>query len=375
MARVLFLTTAHNYNDDRIFHHQAKELISHGYDVKICSLYCDYSGNIDGIEVESYDALQKSSTEKINLFQKVCSSFRPDCIIGSEPLAVIAAKNYAKINNVDIIYDITEWYPSQRMLKKYPLILKILHGVKFFLIQLYAGLISKGFIFGEDTKKFPLAHVFPWKNKIILPYYPSERFITESIKKLDPNEIKLCYTGLLTKEKGIENFFNAADSIRKKRPHLKVSVILIGGTRTKADEIYFSELLKVYNWEDIKIEKPVSFDQFTDAFADADICFDLREITLENNHCLPIKLFYYIAAGKPIIYSDLKATRNHLDTSSFGYLVDPENTDQIAKFILDYVDNSQLYDRHANNARIAFETKYNWGTINTLFINFIKSHL
>lgn len=375
MARVLFLTTAHNYNDDRIFHHQAKELFSHGYDVKICSLYCDYSGNIDGIEVESYDALQKSSTEKINLFQKVCSSFRPDCIICSEPLAVIAAKNYAKINNVDIIYDITEWYPSQRMLKKYPFILKIIHGIKFFLIQLYAGLISKGFIFGEDTKKFPLAHVFPWKNKIILPYYPSERFITESIKKLDPNEIKLCYTGLFTKEKGIENFFNAADSIREKRPHLKVSVILIGGTRTKADEIYFSELLKVYNWEDIKIEKPVSFDQFTDAFADADICFDLREITLENNHCLPIKLFYYIAAGKPIIYSDLKATRNHLDTSSFGYLVDPENTDQIAKFILDYVDNSQLYDRHANNARIAFETKYNWGTINNLFINFIKSHL
>ena len=31
--KILFLTTAHHFNDDRIFYHQAKELKNKGFDV------------------------------------------------------------------------------------------------------------------------------------------------------------------------------------------------------------------------------------------------------------------------------------------------------------------------------------------------------
>lgn len=216
MSKILFLTTSHRYDDDRIFHHQAKELLKQGNEVKICSLCADFRGDLAGIEIESYSILEKSSEEKVAAFQKVINSFQPDCLICSEPLAIIAAKKYSKSEKVSLIYDITEWYPSMRMVANFKFPLNIIHAVKFFLIQVYAGFLSTHFIFGEKTKKFPLAYFFPFKKKLFLPYFPNEEYIHENIKTLATNEIKLCYTGQFSEEKGIGNFFEAVSKVKEK---------------------------------------------------------------------------------------------------------------------------------------------------------------
>lgn len=371
MSKILFLTTAHRYDDDRIFYHQAKALRDQGNEVKICSLSAEFQGIVDGIEIESYSVIEKSTEDKTQVFERVCDSFDPDCIISSEPLAVIAAKEFKKKKKISVIYDITEWYPSMRMVENFSFPLNIIHAFKFFLIQLYAGFISTDFIFGEETKKFPLAYFFPFKKNIISPYYPDDLYIQQNIKTLEPNKITLCYTGQFSQEKGIGNFFEAIDSLRNKKPDLEISILLIGGSRREKDEKYFSDLISKYQFKNIKIGKSTSFETFTEAYADADICFDLRELNYENHHCLPIKIFYYAASGKPVIYTDLKATRQHVDVSKFGFLVDPENTDAIANNIIQYIENHELYSNHAKNARKEYEQKYNWNSIKESFVNFI----
>ncbi|MBK1895000.1 glycosyltransferase [Chryseobacterium paridis] len=375
MPKILFLTTAHKYNDDRIFYHQAKELNGLGYTVKICSLSSEYHGIIDGIEIESYSILEKSTSEKVKVFEKICDTFQPDCIICSEPLAIIASKKIKREKNLSVIYDITEWYPSKRMVENFSFLLKGIHAIKFFMIQLYAGWISSHFIFGENTKRFPLVYVFPFKKEITLPYFPSDVYIYQNIKQLEPNKITLCYTGQISKEKGIENFFKAIEALKKMRPNLEISILIVGSSRKEKDEKHFSSLLSAYRWENIKIEKPSSFESFTETYSDADICFDLREMSYENHHCLPIKIFYYAASGKPVIYTDLKATRQHVDVSKFGVLVNPEDAESIAKAIVNYVDHPKLYDQHAYNARKEYEQKYNWNSIKNIFTDFIKQSL
>ncbi len=375
IPKLLFLTTAHRHDDDRIFYHQAKALREAGYEVKICSLSSEFQGKIDGIEIESYAVLERSIHEKKRILEKIGIDYQPDVIICSEPLAVIAAKSIGKNKKVSIIYDITEWYPSMRMVERFSFPLNIIHGIKFFLIQLYAGLISTHYIFGENTKKFPLAYLFPFKKSIVLPYYPDDIYIQPNIKSLHPNEITLCYTGQFSEEKGIGNFFSAVDSLRKKAPHLKISILLIGASRKEKDEKYFLTLMKKYQFENIRIEKPASFETFTEGYADADICFDLRTMNYESHHCLPIKIFYYAASGKPVIYTDLKATRQHVDVSKFGFLVDPENSEEISDLILNYHNNPKLYSKHAYNARKEYEIKYNWAGIRNNFLTFIKHTL
>ncbi|KMQ71978.1 glycosyltransferase [Chryseobacterium koreense] len=372
MSKILFLTTSHRYDDDRIFHHQAKELLKQGNEVKICSLCADFRGDLAGIEIESYSILEKSSEEKVAAFQKVINSFQPDCLICSEPLAIIAAKKYSKSEKVSLIYDITEWYPSMRMVANFKFPLNIIHAVKFFLIQVYAGFLSTHFIFGEKTKKFPLAYFFPFKKKLFLPYFPNEEYIHENIKTLATNEIKLCYTGQFSEEKGIGNFFEAVSKVKEKNPDLKVSILLIGGTRKDKDQIFFENLLEKYRFENLEIRKSTSFERFTETYSDADICFDLREVNFENHHCSPIKIYYYAGSGKPVIYTDLKATRNDVDTSKFGYLVNPKDSGLISDLILKYIENPDLYRQHATNARQLFEQKYNWKLISKSFVDFVN---
>ncbi|KQT24679.1 glycosyl transferase family 1 [Chryseobacterium sp. Leaf405] len=375
MSKILFLTTAHRYDDDRIFYHQAKALRDQGNEVKICSLSAEFQGIIEGIEIESYSVIDKNTEEKTKVFERVCDFFDPDCIIASEPLAVIATKKFKKKKKISVVYDITEWYPSMRMVENFSFPMNVIHAVKFFLIQLYAGLISTHFIFGEKTKKFPLAYFFPFKKNLISPYYPDDIYIQKNIKKLNPNKITLCYTGQFSEEKGIGNFFAAIDNLRNKKPELEIYILLIGGSRREKDAEYFSELVQKYQFENIKIGKSTSFETFTEAYEDADICFDLRTVNYENHHCLPIKIFYYAASGKPVIYTNLKATREHVDVSKFGFLVDPENAEEIASIILTYIENPELYSNHANNARLEYENKYNWNSIKDLFVNFINKSM
>lgn len=372
MDKVLFLTTSHHYNDDRILYHQAKELVVQGYEVMICSLSSDFEDEMFGVKIQSFNILDKVIPVKKEAFEKVISDFKPQIIIASEPLAVIATKKYKKKHHCKVFYDITEWYPSIRMVENDKGLKKIFQSIKFFLIQLYAGYLSSAFIFGERTKRFPLAFVFPFKKSIILPYFPSKEYITTHIKNLDQHRITLCYTGLFVKEKGIANFFKAADQLRNLRKDLNVKLLLIGGTRNKQEIIYFENLLAQYNWDNLVIKKPVAFQDFTLAYQDADICFDLRDLNFENHHCLPIKLFYYAASGKPVIYSKLKAIQKHVDVNEFGFLVDPDDSNAIVNCVSRYIDDPKLYSNHAHQAFEQFSTKNNWENIKQNFVDFIK---
>lgn len=369
--KILFLTTSHHYDDDRIFYHQARELVDKGFTVKICSLSSDFQEEIDGIKIEAYRLIDKFIKEKKRFLEKICDDFQPEIIICSEPLAVIGASSFKKKNKADIVYDITEWYPSNSMLSKYNFLLKPLYAVFYTLIHIYAGFLSDKFVFGEKTKRFPLSYLFWYKKQIILPYYPSKNYTRQSFVPLQKDKICLAYTGQISKEKGIGNFFRVINELKEKRHKLHVSALIIGTPISSEDKVYFQNLIESSSVKDIKISKSIHFRNFTKAFADAHICFDLRELNFENHHSLPIKLFYYMSSAKPVIYSRLKAIRDHLDISGFGYLVNPENSSEICRHIIKYLENPELYENHALNARRSFEKRYNWEAISQSFVDFI----
>lgn len=302
-----------------------------------------------------------------------CNDFNPDLIICSEPLAIISAKKYSK--RTPVIFDITEWYPSQEMLRPYRGISKIFHAVKFLLILLYAGSSVSGFIYGEATKRLPLSLFFPFKKNILLPYFPDKKYIDKNIKAPQKNSITCCYTGNFSKEKGFRSFCDAVLYFKNKYRHIETKIILIGSFKNKEEEAYYTQFLSKIGREDITVKENVPFENFTKSIADADICFDLRRIDLENNYSLPIKLFYYAAAGKPVIYSDLKAIRQHVKISEFGSLVQPENMEQVADCIYRYCENPQLYLEHSKNAHRLYLNEYNWGKIKDTFVKFVENQI
>lgn len=371
--KVLFLTSAHTCFDDRIYYHQAITLANEGFDVKITSLNSEVCDVKNSIEFECYQIIEESNSKKISVFIHSAVAFTPNIIICSEPIAVFAAKTYSRSHACTIIYDITEWYPSKKHISNLPMLKKIRVFSTLALINIVAGFKTDAFIFGEQSKKFPFSFLFFYKKQMVLPYFPDSTYIYYTKKQFTPQNITLCYTGRFSREDGIGYFFEAVAHWIRQNPDIQTHLLLIGAPKKQSDIAYFEALVTKYTFAHITIQKPVPFTQFTQSIAEADICFDLREINFEYTRCLPIKYFYYTACGKPVIYSNLKALRPYAHNQDFAHLVTPTDVDSICTILQNYVSNPALYNTHATLARKTFEHSYSWQTIAPQFISFITN--
>ena len=277
-------------------------------------------------------------------------------------------------NNVKIIYDITEWYPSKKNLYPYSGIKKFFVFLKLFFFNYWIASKSDGFIFGERYKRLLYRMIFPIKPYEYVTYYPHLKYINYTPAKLSPGKIVLGFSGKISKEKSFKDFIYSVKSLSRLKKELKIFVKIIGWFAEKNDEVEARDLLKELDPSiQIQFLGRQSFSELSNKLADVNVFFDLRKIDFENNHCLPIKVFYYAACGRPVVYSRLKALRKDVEVEPFGFLVNPKEHETIAGKLIKYLDDPHLYDEHCKNARILSENKYNWEKIEGRFIDFINT--
>ena len=372
---ILFLTSGHFPMDDRIFYHMARSLHDDNHNVQIISSKIDLENNIDGIDLNCFAGDTYTKKNKINQFTIRISLFKPETIICSEPLAILSAGKYAKKQQkrVRIIYDVTEWYPSKKNLRAYGYMFRWFFFAKLMFFNLWVTRLADSFIFGEWYKSRPYRLIFPHKPFIFIPYFPNPEYIPYCKPALNRNKLNLSYSGKISLEKGYGNFFKVLHKISGLNRDLKVEVVIAGWYESQKDK---NECENLFNYKNdnilIKRYEKQDFKNFINLLKDTDIFLDLRSSDFENQHCLPIKLFYYAHLGKPVIFTDLKSIRKEVEIEKFGFLTDPENTDQIVKFISDYLHNETLYYKHCQNARNLAENVYNWQKIESRFLNFIS---
>jgi glycosyltransferase involved in cell wall biosynthesis len=235
---------------------------------------------------------------------------------------------------------------------------------------------ADSFIFGERYKSYVPRFFFLCKKFVYTTYYPDLKYIEFRKPKLEEGQITLCFTGKLSIEKGFGNFINAVNKLADARNSLKITLKIIGWYSTEKDrtecKMWLSRLSPDVTMKFIDKQE---FLHFSSSISDVDLFFDLRKTDIENHLCLPIKLFYYAAQGRPVIYSDLRSIHSDIAINEFGFLVNPQDTNRIVKIIEWYIDNPEQYYIHCSNARRLAETEYNWSKIEGNFINFIESHV
>ena len=115
------------------------------------------------------------------------------------------------------------------------------------------------------------------------------------------------------------------------------------------------------------------FLEFCKTIGKTHLFIDLRKKDFENTHCLPIKLFYYLACGRPVIYSNLKSIRKEIKNFNFGYVCEPDDLQSIADHIVEYIVHPDMYFEHTKNALIASKSIYDWNLIDKQFVSFIEN--
>jgi glycosyltransferase involved in cell wall biosynthesis len=71
-------------------------------------------------------------------------------------------------------------------------------------------------------------------------------------------------------------------------------------------------------------------------------------------------MFEYMAAGLPMVGSDLPPIRKFLQTANAGLLAVPSDPRSHAEKIHSLVESPELARQMGQNGRRAFQTKFNW---------------
>jgi glycosyltransferase involved in cell wall biosynthesis len=374
--KIIFLNTIHYSLDDRVFYHQAKSLVSNGFQVFITSTKEELTTSIDGIIISSYKDDLLTQRQKQTKIVEQLNKIKPDIVVCDSPMSVLAACIYRKKLAVKVIYDVTEWYPSKKNFPDTKGIKKWLKSIILIVFNLLAGLKTNSFIFGEYYKSIAFRSFLFWKPFIFLPYYPDLNYIKHYPLKLNKGEMNFLYTGVINADKGIDSVIHAIQLTAKKFTNIKFNLKIIGYFAVEKDRSYFEEICSSLE-SNISIEQHnfMPFPEFCQVIGDTDLFFDLRKRDFENTHCLPIKLFYYLACGRPVIYSNLRAIRKEIADFNFGKLVSPNDSKSISNYIETCLLDEKFYNLQCKNALNSSKGKYNWELIEKQFITHIQSSL
>ena len=363
--KIAFVLTAHYPTDDRVYYQLAATLKQAGNMVFIISSLTDDCSLPD---TQCFDSNGFSKKLLVAKLQNCLLKCDPDIIICDNPIAILAAgkcKSFHK--KIRIVYDVTEWYPSKKNLRGLPFFKKIMKAILLFGLSWYAGWLTDAFIFGEYYKAKPFRFFFFWKKYLFLPYYANIDWIKIYPQKNIREECNLFYSGPLTIEKGFDKVLDVSIKAAHNHPETKFTLTAISGT----NDYLFPENIP----QNLLIRRKglLPFTDFCNEIGKHDLFFDLRVNDFENTHCLPIKLFYYMACGRPMIYTHLKAIRQEIpEIEQMGYLVNPDDLDAISKCVSNYLSDCKLYQNHCEMARKAALEKYNWNRIKNRLIQLIS---
>jgi len=368
--KITFVLTFHLPEDERIWYQQAQALRNCGHEVSVISSKTEKS-NLPNVHCFNDSGLPKRLV--ISKIINFLCNINPDFTICDNPISVFAVRKFKKVtkNKTTIIYDVTERYPSSLHLKNLNFCKKTIKFCAFTFISFLAGCFTDKFIFGEYHKSLFFRVLFPLKKYIYLPYFANVELIKQYPLSDISQRCELFYSGNLTENSGFEQVLKVVERCAQKIPHTKFVLKIISNQDFDVE--------KKVNIENVEINfmKQLPFLDFCNEIGKSDIFLDLRKINFRKNRSLPIKIFYYLAAGRPVIYSELKSIKRFFpkrEWQNFGVLVNPNNFEEIVTIIENYINNKNFYNNCCSFSYELAHNKYQWNHIQEIFTDFIENN-
>lgn len=204
----------------------------------------------------------------------------------------------------------------------------------------------------NQWKKDKLMEIFDLdgKNVIVEPNAVELKSFGKEINKTDarrqlnlPGDKKIVlYTGHLYGWKGVDTLAQAAQYITD------TNIYLVGGTKVDCERF-----LKEYGHvSSIRIigHRPHTEIPIWQASADVLVLPNTAKEKISAYYTSPMKLFEYMASGRPIVASDLPSIRQ-ITGDDTAILFEPDNPKALAKAILSVLGNKELCDRVSSMAK------------------------
>lgn len=350
---------------------QIRALSSSGFDVHVLSL----KGTAERIQLPRSVTVETIDLERrggVRFFRAIdtaygnaAARYHAGCYHASDLYALTAMSRAAATLGGRLTYDSRELYPYVAATVGRPWVRWYWKTVERRGIRqadavfTVSGLIADRLVSLYTVERPVVVLNVPPRMQVI----PSNRL--RQMAELDETVSIILHLGQMRRDRGCETLVRAMSSV--KDAHL----IFLGYGPLK-DRL--TALVQDLDLDDrITFLDPVSPDEVPSVAVGADVGVTLLEDTcLNHRYALPNKLFEYMAAGVPILASDLPEIRSVVRGYDLGLTVDPSSSDAVADALSEITHSPDQRAHWRSNAAKAVET-FNWESASQRFIDKMQS--
>jgi len=163
---------------------------------------------------------------------------------------------------------------------------------------------------------------------------------------------QVCYIGVLAEVRGIKE-------IVKSMEYCVDTNLVIAGSFF--DNNIEKEVKNYKGWKKVDFKGFVGRDEIKNILDSSKVGLVTLHPIINYLDALPVKMFEYMAAGLPVISSDIKLWKDIVEETNCGICVNPREPKEIADAIKYIIDNPKEAEQMGMNGKKAVIEKYNWG--------------
>ncbi len=191
-------------------------------------------------------------------------------------------------------------------------------------------------------------------------FKPIEQDLCKEKFDLNQENKYVCFIGNLAPWQGVEYLIKASPLIVKE--DIKTRFLIVG------DGVMAETLRRMV--EDINMKDKFNFlgkvpyEQVPDLINASAIC--VAPFIRKRNERIglsPLKIYEYLACGKPVVASDIEGVGDFLRETRSGIAVEPENHDRLAKGIIGLLQNEDMSKEMGRNGRIIVTREHSWDSV------------
>ena len=360
LVKVCHMTSAHVWNDVRIFMKMCHSLREAGYDVYLVA--AGETREIDGIHVAGCGEKPVGRKARMGGFaRKIYETARDlDCDIYHfhDPELLPYGLKLKKAGK-KVIFDSHEDVPEQIMSKYWiPAPLRWIVSKLYKAYESYA--VSKLDVVVAATSTIAGKFSSRAKNVVVINNYPRLDDIVFQTKPFEERGNNVCYAGGLSEIRGGRFMVEAVNELDN------VQLVLAGS----CDDVIKQVISEGRN---IKYLGQLDRKEVNEMYGNATVGLVLLQPLERYKVSKPVKMYEYMAAGLPFVCSDFPLWRELVKETGAGICVPYGDLDAARRAILQLVNDKEMAQKMGIMGRKAVENKYSWNKEIQKLVNLYKS--
>lgn len=368
--RLAHLTISHHHLDVRIFYKEARTAAAAGHEVHVLAPG-EPPADRDGIRfhalpegVGQYTALFWRVLRHYPAILRAARSVDADVIQVPDPILIPAAFLLRR-RGARVVYDAHEDRPRQAITKYRTAgrpIVALVSAPLWWALEAFGRRFIDRFVAATPA----IASKFPPERTLLLLNYVLRDEIAPAAARTRRNVA--VYAGSLNSHRNIEALVEAIGLV----PAELSPRLLLLGEFGRAEPGFRARLEQIPGWDRTEYGGDVPRPELAERLGSCRVALNVLEGRPEHRFALGNKMFEYMAAGLPQVYSDFPLWRRVIGGPGLGVPVDPSDPVAIAAALRQLFERPGEAEAMGRRAREAVEERYNWESQEARLLEFYE---